>query len=446
MVKKIKNYKNFNILTSHKKSIVLVGNFDGLHLGHQKLFNLAQRYKKKYKLKIGVVTFEPMPKMYFNKSIKNFRISNLKQKNIILQNLGIDFVVTKKFDKKFSNIKSDTFIKDILYKKLNAKYIFVSNNFRFGNKREGDVKQLIHSEKVFNFKIIKPKPLVQKNKVISSTLIRKLLINGDLDKANKLLNRKWCIEGIVEKGRQQGKKIGFPTCNIDIKDYVIAMPGVYAVRIDLKDKKFSIIKSDFFIKEILSKKLEAKYIFVSNNFRFGNKREGNVRQLIKNEKIYDYKIVKPQPSILNNKVISSTYIRSLLEKGSLKKTNKLLGRNWSIEGMVQKGRQQGKKIGFPTCNIDIKDYVIAMPGVFAVKIKRKNSNKYLKGIANLGYRPTFNQKKILLEVHIFNFSGNLYNKYLSVEFIKFIRKERKFKNINQLRKQIQSDLKVAKYN
>ena len=190
--------------------------------------------------------------------------------------------------------------------------------------------------------------------------------------------------------------------------------------------------------------MEAKYIFVSNNFKFGNKREGDVNQLNKNEKIYDYKIVKPQPLILSQKVISSTYIRYLLEKGDLKKTNKLLGRNWSIGGIVQKGRQQGKKIGFPTCNIDIKDYVIAMPGVYAVKVRRKNSNKPLKAIANLGYRPTFNQKKILLEVHIFNFSGNLYNKYLSVEFIKFIRKEKKFKNVNQLRKQIQSDLKVAK--
>ena len=154
--------------------------------------------------------------------------------------------------------------------------------------------------------------------------------------------------------------------------------------------------------------------------------------------------MKPQPLILNKKVISSTYIRSLLEKGNLKKANNLLSRNWSIEGTVQKGRQQGKKIGFPTCNIDIKDYVISMPGVYAVKVKQNNSNKSLKAIANLGYRPTFNQKKILLEVHIFNFSGNLYNKYLSVEFTKFIRKEKKFKNVDQLKKQIQSDLKVAK--
>jgi len=210
------------------------------------------------------------------------------------------------------------------------------------------------------------------------------------------------------------------------------------------DKKFSKIKSDFFIKEILSKKLKVKYIFVSNNFRFGNKRKGNVKQLIDNEKVYKYKIVKPQPLILGKKIISSTYIRSLLEEGNLKKANKVLTRNWSIDGIVKKGRQQGKKIGFPTCNIDIKDYVIAKPGVYAVKVNQKNFKKPLKAIANLGYRPTFNQKKILLEVHIFNFCGNLYNKYLSVEFIKFIRKEKKFNNVNQLKKQIEKDLKVAK--
>jgi len=304
---KMKFYKNFNILKKHKRSIILIGNFDGVHLGHQKLLRQANIYKKKYKLKIGVVTFDPMPKMYFNKKIKNFKISNIYQKNKILESYGVDFIITKEFNKKFSKIKSDFFIKEFLFKKLKVKYLFVSNNFKFGNNREGDVKKLIQNE-----------------------------VN------------------------------------------------------------------------------------------------------------YNYKIIKPNPLVLNKKIVSSTFIRALLERGNLKLANKLLNRNWTIDGVVQKGRQQGKKIGFPTCNIDIKNYVVAMPGVYAVKVKRKNSNKYLKGIANLGYRPTFNQKKILLEVHIFNFSGNLYNKYLSVEFTKFIRKEKKFKNANQLRLQIQSDLKVAK--
>ena len=104
----------------------------------------------------------------------------------------------------------------------------------------------------------------------------------------------------------------------------------------------------------------------------------------------------------------------------------------------------GKTIGFPTCNIELEDYIIPMPGVYAVKIQFNKNTRKLKGIANLGYRPTFNQKKILLEVHLFNYSGNLYNKLLSVEFLKFIRKEKKFKNVNQLKSQIKKDLNIAK--
>lgn len=307
MVKSIKLYKNFNIKNNHKESIILIGNFDGVHLGHQKLFKLAKQYKKKQKLNIGVITFNPMPKMFFNNSLKNFKISNLNQKINLLKNMSVDFIIIKKFNKLFAKIKSINFIKNILFKKLNAKFVFVSNNFRFGNNREGDVNLLTENEKNFDYKIIKTQPLINSKKIVSSTLIRNFLINGKLELANKLLNRKWTIEGIVKKGRQIGKKIGFPTCNIDIKDYVIASPGVYAVR-----------------------------------------------------------------------------------------------------------------------------------------VLRKNNPTYLNGIANLGYRPTFNQKKILLEVHLFNFSGNLYNKYLSVEFLKFIRKEKKFKNVNQLKKQIKIDLNIAR--
>ena len=143
MVRSISLYQNFNIKPIHKGSIILIGNFDGLHLGHQKLFSLANNYKKKYSLKLGVLNFDPMPKMYFNNDIKNFRISNQNQKINLFKKLNVDFVITKKFDKKFSKTKSIDFIEKILKKKLNAKFIFVSNNFRFGNKREGDVKQLI---------------------------------------------------------------------------------------------------------------------------------------------------------------------------------------------------------------------------------------------------------------------------------------------------------------
>ena len=133
-----------------------------------------------------------------------------------------------------------------------------------------------------------------------------------------------------------------------------------------------------------------------------------------------------------------------ISSGEIENANKLLSRNWQIQSKVERGRQLGKKIGFPTCNMSIKDYVIAKEGVYAVKIYKKNKKSFLTGIANLGYRPTFKQKKLLLEVHIFNYSGNLYNKYLTIEFISFIRKEKKFKNINQLKKQINLDIKITK--
>ena len=160
----VKLYKNFNIKKNHKGSIILIGNFDGVHLGHQKLFKLAKSYKKKYNLRIGVVNFDPMPKMFFNKSLKNFRLSSINQKLDLLKNLGVDFIITKKFNKIFSKTKSINFIKNIISQKLDARFIFVSNNFRFGNKREGNVKSLIQNEFKFNYKVIKPKQFFIKKK------------------------------------------------------------------------------------------------------------------------------------------------------------------------------------------------------------------------------------------------------------------------------------------
>ena len=202
------------------------------------------------------------------------------------------------------------------------------------------------------------------------------------------------------------------------------------------DKKFSKIKSYNFIKNILSKKLKVKYIFVSNNFRFGNKREGDVNLLKNLSNKYKYKIINPTPLKNKKKIVSSTLIRNLLKSGKLAIVNQYLNRFWSVEGVVQRGRQMGKKIGFPTCNIDLSDYIIAKPGVYAVSVNIHGIKKNLNGIANLGYRPTFNQKKILLEVNIFNFTRNLYNKKLTVEFKKFIRGEKKFKGVDHLRNKL----------
>ena len=208
--------------------------------------------------------------------------------------------------------------------------------------------------------------------------------------------------------------------------------------------KFSKIKSEKFIKNIIVKKTDPKFIFVSSNFRYGNKRKGDVKELITESKKYGFNVIKPEPLRIKKKVVSSTSIRDLLKKGKIREANKLLSRNWVINGNVQRGRQLGKKLGFPTCNIDINNYVLAKPGVYSIKVTIEESKKILNGIAYLGYRPTFEGKKLLLEVNLFGFNGNLYKKTLNVYFFNFIRRDKKFKNKISLITQMKKDLTKAK--
>ena len=226
-----KIYNNFIIPRKLKKSILLIGNFDGLHLGHQKVCREAKKYKKKYKLKLGVLTFNPLPVMFFNNEMKNYRLTNDLQKFILLKKAGVDFVINKSFNLKFSKITSEQFIKNIIVKKIDPKFIFVSNNFRYGNKRKGDVKELITESKKYGFNIIKPEPLRIKKQIVSSTLIRSLLKKGKIKQVNKLLSRNWVINGTVQRGRRLGKKLGFPTCNVDINNYISAKPGFILLKL-----------------------------------------------------------------------------------------------------------------------------------------------------------------------------------------------------------------------
>ena len=301
----MKVYNNANLNRKHLNGVIAIGNFDGLHLGHQKVIKEARQKAKKFKLPFGVMTFEPVPVMFFNKKTKDHRINSLHQKKIQLKKFQLDFLIIIRFNKIFSSLPANDFIEKIIYKKTKCRYLYVSKNFKFGFNRKGNIQTLKKFEKKFNYKIIVTKPF----------------------------------------------------------------------------KK-------------------------------------------------------------NYKTISSTFIRKIIRKGKVSLANKLLNRNWSIEGRVIKGRKRGRKIGFPTCNMSLHNYVVPKLGVYAVRVKGKNFNK--NGIANVGYRPTFNGQRLLLETNIFGFSKNLYNKVINVSFKKFIRTEKKFKNLEYLKKQIEVDIKLAK--
>ena len=301
----MKIYNNPNLNKNHCNGVIAIGNFDGLHLGHQKVIKEAKRKDKKNNIPFGVMTFEPVPVMFFNNKIKNHRINSLEQKKTQLKKFKLDFLIIINFNKNFSSLSAEEFIKKIIFKKTKCKYLYVSKNFKFGYKRQGDIKTLKKFEKKYKFKNIVTKPYKKGNKIISSTFLRKKIRLGKLDEVNKLLNRNWCIDGKVIKGQRRGRKIGFPTCNLKLNDYVVPKLGVYAV-----------------------------------------------------------------------------------------------------------------------------------------KVKSKNFHK--NGIANIGYRPTFNGQNLLLETNIFGINKNLYNKVISIYFKKFIRSEKKFRNLKHLKKQIKIDIKKAK--
>ena len=301
----MKIYKNANLDKKHYNGVIAIGNFDGLHLGHQKVIKEAKQKAKKNKIPFGVMTFEPMPVMFFNNKIKNHRINSLEQKKNQLKKFKLDFLIIIRFSKNFSSQSAEEFIEKIIYKKTKCKYLYISKNFKFGFKRQGNIKTLKKFEKKYNFQNVVTKPYKKSNKIISSTLLREKIRLGQIVEVNKLLNRYWSINGKVIKGQRRGRKIGFPTCNLKLSDYVVPKLGVYAVKV-------------------------------------------------------------------------------------------------------------------------------------------KSKNFYKNGIANIGYRPTFKGQNLLLETNIFGINENLYNKVISVNFKKFIRPEKKFRNLNYLKKQIKLDINKAK--
>ncbi|MFL3023401.1 MAG: bifunctional riboflavin kinase/FAD synthetase [Methylophilaceae bacterium] len=187
--------------------------------------------------------------------------------------------------------------------------------------------------------------------------------------------------------------------------------------------------------EILKKNIQAKKIIIGNDFRFGKQREGNIDKLIDNS----VDVCVMNKIEYKGERVSSTIIRDSLAAGDLERAAMLLGRSYSISGKVVHGDKRGREIGFPTANIHMFHNRPPLKGVFAVKL----NNMY--GVANLGVRPTIaGFSKLNLEVHLFNFSKNIYGKHAHVIFLKKIRDEKKFENIDALKKQIQIDIENVK--
>ena len=214
--------------------------------------------------------------------------------------------------------------------------------------------------------------------------------------------------------------------------------GVKKVLVCAFNKRFSVITASDFL-SILRDKLNANTILVGEDFKFGTKRAGTVADFSSNA----FELIAMPRIDFNSERISSTRVRDALFSSNLALAAQLLGRNYSVSGKVVHGAKRGRELGFPTANIHMRHERPALTGVYAVKLDGLNS------VANLGVRPTFKHgvagvPKLLLEVHILDFSGDLYGRHVHVEFLHKIREEMKFDSLDALKAQIAKDIEIAR--
>lgn len=221
--------------------------------------------------------------------------------------------------------------------------------------------------------------------------------------------------------------------------------GVECVFLMRFNKKLTGINAHDFIREILVGKLQARYIITGDNFYFGKDRQGD-KNLLEQEAGYlnFHYIAHPQIVDKNYNPVSSSNIRLLLSEGKIEEAEALLGQPYHIEGMVKHGQRRGHTLGFPTANISLSKLFPPLYGVYAVRVKIDGQDKIYNAVANLGIKPTFGVNEPILEAHLFDTSQNLYGKRLCVEFMEFIRKEKKFLSLDDLKKQIIMDCDTAR--
>ncbi len=295
-----------NIKPQHNGCVLTIGNFDGVHLGHQQVLQKVSEQAKLLSLPSVVMTFEPQPMELFLKDKAPARLTRLRDKFVQLSKLNIDRLLCVNFNHHFAELDADSFIRDLLVKRLGVKFLVVGDDFCFGRGRKG------------NFAMLK----------------------------------------------DAGQKYGF-----------------------------EVVSTESFCVEDLR--------------------------------------------------VSSTAIRESLADNDLSATSEMLGRNYSISGRVSHGRKLGRTIGFPTANIPLKRCVSPVSGVYVVEAYGLG-DKPVGGVANIGQRPTVNGVRQQLEVHLFDFHGNLYGKQLEVALLHKLRDEKKFESFDALKQQIELDAEAAR--
>ena len=237
----MKIYRSIEDYDEDKRSVVTIGTFDGIHLGHQEILSRLIKSSKNKDLNSVVLTFFPHPRIILNKYNEVKMIDTLDEKIIHLNEIGIDSLIIHPFDRNFSLLSANQFIKDFLVDKLKIKHIIIGYDHRFGKGREASVTDLKNYANDYDFTVEEIKAQEIEKITVSSTKIRNSINQGDIKTTEKYLGRYFNLTGKVVKGDGLGKKINYPTANIFIEETykIIPKDGVYLVETIIKDKLFN---------------------------------------------------------------------------------------------------------------------------------------------------------------------------------------------------------------
>lgn len=231
-------FPSISEFNSTKKTIVTIGTFDGVHIGHQKIIEKLIQETKKADCESLILTFFPHPRMVLNGSSSIKLLNTINEKSSLLEKMGLDNLVVHPFDKKFSNLSAEEFVKTILVDSFNIKKIIIGYDHRFGNNRAANIDDLISFGKKYDFEVEQISAQEIDSVSVSSTKIRDAITDGNMIVANEFLGYEYILSGKIITGKQLGRTIGFPTANIKIEENYKLIPknGVYIVKSHLQEK------------------------------------------------------------------------------------------------------------------------------------------------------------------------------------------------------------------
>lgn len=232
--------RGLHTIQPHQRQCVLtIGNFDGVHLGHQAVLQRVRARALELQLPAVVMTFEPQPLEFFRPEIAPARLTTWREKLHLLQAQGIDRMICTPFNAKFASQAPEDFVKNTLVDKLGVKLLVVGDDFRFGKDRQGDFQFLQQAGERYNFAVVDTQSYRQEARRVSSTLIRQALEQGNFAAAEEMLGHPYSLTGKVSHGAKKGRTIGFPTANVPLKRLRSPLQGVYVVQVEVAGKGYN---------------------------------------------------------------------------------------------------------------------------------------------------------------------------------------------------------------